>query len=108
MDKREAVRVPVRVAARCRTDSGVVIGGLVEDVSRSGAFVAVDSFGIDEDPVLAEGSSTFVAFELPNESIQLEATVVRRESSGVGLKFVEPNRRDLANFIMAQAHRVRH
>src|SRR5262245_2356015 len=38
MDKREAVRVPVRVRARCRAH-GIVIDGLVEDVSRSGLFM---------------------------------------------------------------------
>ena len=38
MDKRAAVRVPVRVRAHVRAH-GLVIDGLVEDVSRSGLFM---------------------------------------------------------------------
>ncbi len=102
MDKREAVRVPVRVHARCRLETGVVVDGLVEDVSRSGMFLAMT----EDEPMLACGSSTSIALELPGEAmLQLEAHVVRVENSGVGLKFVEgtePNRRPLANFIMKQ------
>ncbi len=103
MDKREAVRVPVRVHARCRLDTGVVVDGLVEDVSRSGIFLAVD----EDHGRLACGSQTFLALEIPgNEPIQLEAQVVRVDGSGFGLRFVETTevaRRPLANFIMKQA-----
>lgn len=105
MDKREAVRVPVRVHARCRLATGVVVDGLVEDVSRSGLFLTMDDD--DEDPILACGSSTFVALELAEKEVQIEARVVRSTGSGVGLRFVdgnEPVRRELANFIMRQAH----
>jgi c-di-GMP-binding flagellar brake protein YcgR len=103
MDKREAVRVSVRVHARCRLDTGVVMNGTVEDVSRSGIFLA-----LEEDPgTLACGSQTFLALEIPgNEPIQLEAEVVRVEETGVGMRFVETSevaRRPLANFIMKQA-----
>jgi len=38
MDKRAAVRVPVRARAQFRAD-GLVIDGLVEDVSRNGLFM---------------------------------------------------------------------
>ena len=103
MDNREAVRVPVRVHARCRLDTGVVVDGLVEDVSRSGIFFAVEK----DHGRLACGSQTFLALEIPgNEPLQLEAEVVRVQRSGVGLRFVDTTeiaRRPLANFIMKQA-----
>ena len=54
MDKRAAVRVPVRVHAQCRAH-GLVIDGLVEDVSRSGLFLRAAkqiAMSIDVDPAL--------------------------------------------------------
>lgn len=101
MDKREAVRVPVHVRAQCRTD-GVVIDGLVEDVSRSGLFLrASDS--------ISEGTSAELDIDLPGEArLRIAVEVVRVEHRpdgvGMGLRFVgmpEPSR-SLANFIMRQ------
>ncbi|HEU0031870.1 MAG TPA: PilZ domain-containing protein [Kofleriaceae bacterium] len=101
MDKREAVRVPVRVRARCRC-SGIVIDGLVEDVSRSGLFMRAPKW-------IRPGSSAEIEVDLPGEApLQLEVCVVRVEHSsqraGMGLRFVErpESSRPLANFIMRQ------
>lgn len=85
------------------------VDGLVEDVSRSGLFLA--RHDNHKDPILACGSSTFVALELPNECLQIEAKVVRVEGTGVGLRFEDNNevvRRELANFIMKQAFHAKH
>jgi len=101
MDKREAVRIPVRVRARCRTED-TVLDGLVEDLSRSGLFLRVPSwFGV--------GSSTEIVIDLPgSESLRLMAQVVRVGRGGMGLRFVDQDRtrRSLANFIMQQ-HQTR-
>ena len=101
MDKRESVRVPVRVRAQFRAQ-GVVIDGLVEDVSRSGLFMRSPR-------QLGEGSEAEIHLDLPGEpTIQLLAQVVRVETSpraGMAMRFVgdvERNRRPLANFIMRQ------
>lgn len=101
MDKREAVRVPVQVRARCRSD-GVVIDGLVEDVSRSGLFLRASSS-------IREGASVEMDLDLPGEAtLRLVVQVVRVERGprgvGMGLRFVgQPERaRSLANFIMRQ------
>ena len=99
MDKREAVRVPVRVRAKCRC-SGVVIDGLVEDVSRSGLFLRAPEW-------VRSGSIAELQVDLPGEEpLSLSAEVVRVEHSderaGMAFRFVdEPERnRPLANFIM--------
>lgn len=101
MDKRTAVRVPVRVPALCRSN-GVVIDGFVEDLSRSGLFLRA--------PELMEmGASAELELELPGEPpLHLTGEVVRVEHSperaGMGLRInvdVEA-RRPLANFIMRQ------
>ena len=101
MDQRAAVRVPVRVRAQCRVQ-GIVIDGLVEDVSRSGLFMRAPR-------VVDEGAALELDLDLPGEdTIHLQAKVVRvqREPrSGFALKFVgnlELHRRPLANFIMRQ------
>ena len=101
MDKREAVRVPVRVKARCRY-GGVVIDGFVEDLSRSGMFVRAPE-------MISPGSSAEIDLEVPGElPIRLEAQVVRIEHTdereGMAFRFVDPqgNSRPLANFIMRQ------
>jgi hypothetical protein len=101
MDKREAVRVPVRVKARCR-HHGVVIDGFVEDLSRSGMFLRSPE-------MIASGSSAEIALDVPGQDpLRLEAEVVRIEHSdereGMAFRFVDPgaNGRDLANFIMRQ------
>ena len=101
MDKREAVRVPVRVAAQCRSD-GVVIDGFVEDVSRSGLFLRAPR-------LMAEGSSAEIELDLPGEApLHLNAEVVRVENSperaGMGLRIIVDGQdgRLLANFIMRQ------
>jgi PilZ domain len=101
MDKREAVRVPVRVPARCRC-SGIEIDGLVEDVSRSGLFFAAPEW-------IRPGSSAQLDLDLPGEAtLHLEVHVVRVEHSpgraGMGLRLVERPEasRPLANFIMRQ------
>ena len=101
MDKREAVRVPVQMHARCRA-FGVVIDGLVEDVSRSGLFMRAPRH-------IRPGSVTELDLDLPGEStIHLPAEVVRVEQaprSGMALRFtaVAPHAKaPLANFIMRQ------
>jgi len=102
MDQRSAVRIVVQVRARCRTH-GVVIDGLVEDVSRNGAFMrAPEQF--------QPGSSAEINLQLPEESVQLMAEVVRVEEGhrpGMALKFagsLAHSRIPLANFIMQQHH----
>ena len=101
MDKREAVRVPVRVPARCRAE-GMVIDGLVEDLSRTGLFLRADE-------LMAKGSSAEIHLNLPGEPpLQLTAEVVRvehgEERAGMGLRITleEEDGRPLANFIMRQ------
>lgn len=101
MDKRAAVRVPVRARAQFRAD-GVVIDGLVEDVSRSGLFMRSPR---QIDP----GASAELDLDLPGEAtLHLKAEVVRVEMeprAGMALRFVgdiERHRRPLANFIMRQ------
>lgn len=101
MDKREAVRVPVRVPARCRSH-GVVIDGLVEDLSRTGLFLRASE-------LMATGSSAEIQLSLPGEPpLQLNAEVVRvehtRQRAGMGLRIVldAHDCRPLANFIMRQ------
>lgn len=97
MDKREAVRVPVRVRARCRSED-VVVDGLVEDMSRSGLFIRTQR-------AIGLGTSTEIALDLPGEqTLHLMAQVVRVADDGMGLRFVDQDRtrRSLANFIMRQ------
>jgi len=101
MDKREAVRVPVRVPALCRAD-GVVIDGLVEDLSRTGMFLRSEK-------LMAMGSSAEIYLNLPGEPpLQLTAEVVRVEHGadreGMGLRIIADAQdgRLLANFIMRQ------
>lgn len=101
MDKRAAVRVPVRARAQFRAD-GLVIDGLVEDVSRSGLFMRSPR---QIDP----GASADLDLDLPGEeTLHLRAEVVRVElepRAGMALRFVgdiERHRRPLANFIMRQ------
>ena len=101
MDKRAAVRVPVRVRAQCRT-GGIVIDGLVEDLSRSGLFLRAPA---QVDPgVVAE-----IHLDLPDdEHLLLSAEIVRVVQDprpGLAFRFVddsERSRRPLANFIMRQ------
>jgi hypothetical protein len=105
MDKREAVRVPVRVRAQCRANQ-LVIDGTVEDLSRSGAFFTAPAITRELDT----GSSTEIKLDLPGEpTLHLVAEVVRvvrvdhQPHVGMALKFigeVEGSRRPLANFIM--------
>jgi uncharacterized protein (TIGR02266 family) len=106
MDKRDAVRVPVRVRAQCKC-SGVVIDGLVEDVSRSGLFLRAPEW-------IRSGSAVELEVDLPGEEpLQLAAEVVRVEHSderaGMAFRFVdEPERsRPLANFIMQHHQKAR-
>lgn len=101
MDKREAVRVPVRVPALCRSH-GVVIDGFVEDVSRTGLFLRAPK-------LVATGSPAEIELELPGEPpLCLNAKVVRvehrPERAGMGLRIIADARggRPLANFIMRQ------
>lgn len=100
MDKREAVRVPVRVRAQCRA-SGEVLDGLVEDVSRSGMFMRIELPDGPPGP-LARGSSAEIKLEvIGEEAIHCQAEVVRIEDAGIGLRLVESNRA-LANLMMRQ------
>jgi len=101
MDKREAVRVPVRVPALCRSN-GVVIDGFVEDLSRSGLFLRAPK-------LMAAGSSAEIELDLPGEApLHLTAEVVRVEHNpdraGMGLRIIVDvqDSRPLANFIMRQ------
>ena len=98
MDKREAVRVPVQMHARCRA-FGIVIDGLVEDVSRSGLFLRAPR-------LMRPGSATELDLDLPGEAtIHLPAEVVRVEPQGMGLRFTTvatQAKLPLANFIMKQ------
>jgi hypothetical protein len=100
MDKRAAVRVPVRVRAHVRAH-GLVIDGLVEDVSRSGLFMRV--------PKIVGPGACEVEMSLPGEeTLHLTCEVVRVEHEprpGIALRFVdggERSRMPLANFIMRQ------
>jgi hypothetical protein len=101
MDQRAAVRVRVRVRAQCRA-SGIVIDGLVEDMSRSGLFMRAPRY-------MHPGDSAELDLDLPGEEpLRLAAEVVRVQQSprlGMALRFVgesERRRRPLANFIMRQ------
>jgi len=101
MDKREAVRIPVRVPALCRS-LGVVIDGFVEDISRTGLFFRTPK-------LVAAGSSAEIELELTGEpSLNLHVEVVRvehrPERAGMGLRIIVDiqDRRMLANFIMRQ------
>lgn len=100
MDKRDAVRIVVRVPARCRA-SGIVVDGLVEDVSRNGLFM--------RSPLhIQPGCPAEIDLELPDENIQLRVHVVRVEDGdrpGMALKLSgQRSRMPLANFIMQQHH----
>ena len=106
MDKREAVRVPVRVPALCRSD-GVVIDGTVEDLSRTGMFMRATK-------LMATGSSAEIHLKLPGEPpLQLSAEVVRiehnLERAGMGLRIIldAQDCRPLANFIMRRHETLR-
>ena len=74
-----------------------MIDGTVEDISRSGVFFRSPK-------AIQAGSETEIQLELPGEiAVQLMATVVRVDESGMGLRFngeTERGRRPLANFIM--------
>ena len=97
MDKREAVRVPVRVRAQCRAQ-GIVIDGLVQDLSRSGLFMKTRR-------VFHQGARTELDLDLPGEpTLHFLAQVVRVDDDGIALRLVgdSANRRSLANFIMRQ------
>jgi hypothetical protein len=106
MDKRAAVRVPVRVPALCRS-RGLVIDGFIEDLSRTGLFLRAPE-------LMATGSSAQIELEMPGEPpLQLTAQVVRVEHNpqraGMGLRIVvdDQDRRPLANFIMRQHQTLR-
>ena len=101
MDKRAAVRVPVRARAYFRSH-GVVVDGLVEDVSRNGLFMRAPH-------LMQPGAAAEITLDLPGEpTLHLVAEVVRVEVEprpGMGLRFVEDGdkkNRPLANFIMRQ------
>jgi PilZ domain-containing protein len=96
MDKREAVRIPVQVRAQCRSH-GVIVDGLVEDISRSGLFLRASNS-------IREGSSAELDLDLPGQAtLRLVVEVVRVEPGpeGVGMGLREWSR-SLANFIMHQ------
>jgi hypothetical protein len=106
MDKRAAVRVPVRVPALCRSH-GLVIDGFIEDLSRTGLFLRAPE-------LMATGSSAEIELEMPGEPpLHITAQVVRVEHNpqraGMGLKIVVDDQdcRPLANFIMRQHQTLR-
>jgi hypothetical protein len=81
---------------------GLVIDGLVEDVSRNGLFMRSPR-------QLGPGETAEIDLDLPGEeTLHLSAEVVRVEHeprAGMALRFLgdlERNRRPLANFIMRQ------
>ena len=98
MDKRAAVRVPVRVRAQCRAQ-GLVVDGLVQDLSRSGLFLKTRR-------VISQGSRAEIDLQLPGEpTLHFSAQVVRVDDDGMALRLVgdaDASRRSLANFIMRQ------
>ena len=101
MDKRVAVRVPIRARAQCRSE-GMVIDGLVVDVSRSGLFLRASHS-------IHEGAAAELDLDLPGEAmLRMAVEVVRVEQGprdvGMGLRFVgrSERSRSLANFIMRQ------
>ena len=102
MDKREAVRVPVRLTARCHYD-GLIIDGTVEDVSRSGLFMRAPKW-------ILPGSDADLDVDVPGEGqpLRFRAEVVRIEHGsdreGIGFRFHQRTEtyRPLANFIMRQ------
>lgn len=100
MDKRNAVRIGVRVPARCRAH-GVVVDGFVEDVSRHGMFMR-SALRIEP------GSPAEIVLELPEEDLHLKVQVVRVDQgdrAGIALRFSGHRARmPLANFIMQQHH----
>ena len=104
MDQRESVRVPVRTTARCRSH-GIIIDGLVEDVSRNGLFLRASHS-------IQEGAAAALDLDLPGEApLRLAVEVVRVERGprrGMGLRFggQKERSRSLANFIMRQ-HQTR-
>jgi len=102
MDKRAAVRVPVRVRAQCRAH-GVVVEGLVQDLSRSGLFLRAPQ-------LISQGSSAELDLDLPGEPpLRFVAQVVRVDAQGMALRLLggDENRRSLANFIMRQHATIR-
>ena len=101
MDKREAVRVPVRVHARCRCHDGVVIDGTVEDLSKSGLFLRADLS-------LGQGSPAELDLDVPGEETLHHAAEVVRvdETGGMAFRFCEQPSRSLANFIMRQHQQI--
>jgi PilZ domain len=106
MDKRAAVRVPVRVPALCRS-RGLVIDGFIEDLSRTGMFLRAPE-------LMAAGTAAEIELEMPGEPpLHIAAQVVRVEHNpqraGMGLKIIvdEQDRRPLANFIMRQHQTLR-
>jgi hypothetical protein len=89
------------VRAQCRAQ-GLVIDGLVEDVSRSGLFMRAPRH-------IHPGEAAEIDLDLPGEeTLHLVAEVVRVQHEpqiGMALRFVgdgEHNRTPLANFIMRQ------
>ncbi len=102
MDKRDAVRVPVELRARCRLSTdGNLVDGLVEDVSKSGLFLRVDPADMEL------GTEAELDLDLPGEeTLHLQVKIVRVEEAprtGVALKFAGDTVRarvPLANFIM--------
>lgn len=103
MDKRAATRVPVQIRAHCRRD-GILIDGLVEDVSRSGLFLRTSS-------AIGEGEQAVLDIDLPGQATLRRVVEVARVVLGVGmgLRFVgrpAPSR-SLANLIMRQHQALR-
>ena len=100
MDKREAVRVPVRVRARCRCET-LVIDGFVEDMSRSGMFVRAPE-------MMRPGSSAEIDLDVPGAlPLRVVGQVVRIEHTpereGMAFRFIDASHdRHLANFLMQQ------
>ena len=106
-DRRSSQRIPVALRAQYRTPTAVV-DCTVEDISRSGMFLASDSPGFDA--IEALGSDARVDVDLPGDGpVRVHGSVVRvgeREGKrGIAIRIArdEEARRPLANFMMRWA-----
>jgi len=103
-DRRISERIAVALRAQYRSH-GVVVDGVVADLSRTGMFLRTDA-------AEALGTRGLIEVDLPgsSEPLRLDADVVRiadGEGRGLGLRFSEVGvqaRRPLANLMMHWAH----
>lgn len=101
-DRRSSQRIPVALRAHYRSANNV-LDGVVEDLSRSGMFLATEATD-------ALGADARISLELPGDGpIHLRGEVVRvgerdgRRGLGIKIARDEHNGRPLANFMMRWA-----